>query len=554
MKHDRPQKGSLTRRRFIRGVGATVGFAAAPSILRGLRGAVFKDRGLSRKVRQGEVVARPEKGHAIHVVVDGLEPDRKYYYRFYAGGEASRVGTTRTFPAEKGFGHRHSHELRFGAVSCRHYEQGFFPAYGDIAKQDLDFVLHTGDYIYEGGMTSSPISPGRQHNSGEILSVEDYRNRYALYRLDEDLQAAHASCPFVVTWDDHEADNNYAGEIAEEGAPAQGAEFLERRRNAYQVYGESMPLRFRNRTLTRDGNLRLFRRLTFGDLAEIHVLDTRQFRTDQPAEDGFGSTDPDSVPLAQVFGEPIFDADGILDPDATLLGAEQERWLARNLRHSRARWNILAQQIMVTKWNLVTTGRLTVELNPNIPEPLKSQILATFDRTDNIFNVDAWDGYQAARERLFDLLRFSRPSNPVVLTGDIHSAWAANLLDDVDDPDSNVLAAEFVCTSISSTFLGIDPRPTDFIVRPGVIQDNPHIEFFNGLFRGYCICEVNKSRWKTTFRGVGTLADVQNPDPLALVPMKDSPVEDDAVVSIRLGFSDPRSDERLETEFARVPL
>jgi alkaline phosphatase D len=587
------------RRRFIHGLGAAAGLVAAPAILGGLRakagsgkGSLFtlgvasgdpdhhsvvlwtrlapdplngggmkktpvqvrwevaKDPGMRRVVRHGVAIAHPRNGHAVTVVASGLPSDEWLYYRFHAMGEASRVGRTRTFPHSRD----HVRRMRCAVVSCQSFVQGYYPAYRDLAKQDLDFVVHTGDYIYESGASGNPLAPDRNHIGGEIFSVDDYRNRYALYRLDAHLQEAHARFPFLVTWDDHEVDNNYAGTIAEEGAPFSGADFVQRRENAYQVYAETMPLRSDSHHHGR--GLQIYRKLEFGNLASIFMLDTRQYRSDQPAEDGFGSTDPDSAnPLLQgAFGEVLFDADGIDDPKATLLGFQQEAWLAHGLKQSRAKWNVLAQQIMVTEWNLRLSARLTIEFNPQIPADQKAVLLQAVDAVDNFLNVDAWDGYRGARARLFKMLDKLRPSNPVMLTGDIHSAWGANLLADFQDPGSDALAAEFVCTSISSTFSGQDPRPTDAVVRPGVAADNKHIEFFNGLFRGYCLCDVTEKRWQTTYRAVGTLADVANPSPLALTPLETSTVETDAVLEIEYGFNAPNSGKRLETKFSRVPL
>ena len=389
------------------------------------------------------------------------------------------------------------------------------------------------------------------HNGDEIFSVDDYRNRYALYRLDQQLQDAQALFPLIHTPDDHEVDNNYAGAIAEEVAQFSGDEFLQRQRNAYQVLLESMPYGPQVRASERNGSISLYRRLDYGDLASLFVLDTRQFRSNQPAEDGFGSNDPDSVALEPVFDEVLFDG-AIDDPSATLLGNRQERWLQHALRDSHAQWNVLAQQVMMTEWNLRDTARITVLADPTIPDEQKEQILPLFDAVDNFLITDAWDGYRAARGRLFEMLADERPSNPIVLTGDIHSSWAANLLQDFGDTSSDLLAAEFVCTSISSTFLAADPRPTDQIVKAGLPALNPQIAFFNGLFRGYCLCEVDRERWKTTYRGVGTLADVANTDdPLALVPRPGSPVETDAVVEIEAGFNEPGSGQRLTTTFVR---
>jgi alkaline phosphatase D len=589
----------IVRRRVLQGLGAAAGLVAAPALVMGsraeaaivpdglfslgvasgdpdahavvlwtrlapdplnggglgsrsvpVRWEVATDPGMAHILRDGRALARAEDGHVVRVVVSGLPSDRWFYYRFHAMGETSRIGRTRTFPGAFAAVER----MRCAVVSCQNFVQGFYPAYGDLAQQDLDFVVHTGDYIYESGVAGTPLTPDRNHNSGEIFSVADYRNRYALYRLDANLQEAHARFPFLVTWDDHEVDNNYAGTIAEEGAPFVGADFLQRRRNGYKVYSEMMPLRPENRLTGK--NMRLYRKLAFGRLADIFLLDTRQFRSDQPAEDGFGSTDPDSTnPLLEgAFGEVLFDAQGIENPAATLLGPQQEAWLWSGLKQSRAKWNVLAQQIMVTEWNLVLTARLNIQFNPNIPDPQKQALLQALSAVDNFFNVDAWDGYRAARRRLFHILAKARPSNPVVLSGDIHAAWGANLLTDFADPASDMVAAEFVCTSISSTFLTQDPRPVDAIVRPGVAADNPHIEFFNGLFRGYCLCDVDADRWQTTYRAVGTLADLQNPSPLALTPFEGSPVETDAVLEIESGFNQPGSGKRLATTFSRIPL
>ena len=569
-----------TRRRFLIGSAAAGGLVAAPAVLKGLRAEVAErpsslftlgvasgdprahsvvlwtrlapdplggpglpgfpipvrwevasDPGMARVLRRGLALAEPSDGYAVHVPVAGLPSDSWFYYRFEALGEHSRIGRTRTFPGPRDA----VGGMRFALASCQDYQNGFYVAYRDMVQQELDFVLHVGDYIYENGQTDNPIAEGRRHNSGEIFSVEDYRKRYALYRLDPDLQEAHAQLPFIVTWDDHEADNNYAGKIAEEDAPAQGREFLERRRNAYQVYLETMPLRLQSRFGARNNRLRLYRNLQFGDLAEIHVLDTRQFRSDQPCDDGFGSLDPESVALEAQFGR-LFCPEEIDDPEATLLGRSQERWLARGLKFSRAQWNILAQQVMMTEWNLA---------------PFAQQFVPEIE---TIFSVDAWDGYRAARRRLFDLLATLRPSNPVVLTGDIHSAWGANLFDDFAEPGSDILAAEFVTSSITSTFGDRDPRPNDAVVRNTVVQANPHIEFFNGLYRGYCLCEVDRHCWRTTYRAAGTLDAIGSSEREAFIPFDDTPVETDAVLEIPAGFNAPGSGLRLETKFARLPL
>ncbi len=500
---------------------------------------VARDPHMRHIVRRGRDLARADQGHVVQPTVFGLRPNQTYYYRFHALGQGSRIGRTRTFPSR----FQNPGNMRFALVSCNNYEQGFYPAFADIADQDIDFVLHVGDYMYEGAAgTPDEGFPVRLHNGPESVTVEDYRNRYALYRLDQDLQDAHAKHPFIVTWDDHEVDNNYAGEVPEDGQLP--SDFIERRTNAYQVYAETMPLRRFNRIGFRRGGLNLARKLSFGDLADIHVLDTRQFRTDQPAGDGFGSTDvlapADAGLLEAVLGEQLFDEAGINDPASTMLGIRQELWLANNLRRSRARWNVLAQQVMQMRWNLRATVEATLAFDPQTPP----EALAAFQQVNETLNVDAWDGYPEARQRLYSILDALRPNNPVVLTGDIHSSWGANLLKDFANPESDVLAAEFVCSGVSSTFLSPDPRPTAAIVAAS-IPENPHIAFFDGLFRGYVLCDVNHARWRTEYRGVGTPADITNPDPLAFVPMEGDPVTTIATAEVRAGFNRPGSNERV---------
>ena len=511
-----------------------------------VRWSVATDPNMRHIVRRGWALARPERGHAVQPTVFGLPSNQHFYYRFHALGQASRIGRTRTFPSR----FDNVHQMRFALVSCNNYEQGFFPAYADIAAQDLDFVVHVGDYMYEGGASSTPLIPGRVHNGAETFSVDDYRNRYALYRLDPDFQDAHAKHPFIVTWDDHEVDNNYAGHSPEDDQLPD--DFVQRRKNAYRVYAETMPLRPFNRLGFRRGGLNLARKLSFGKLADIHVLDTRQFRSDQPAGDNFGTTDiigaADAGLLEAVFGEALFDEAGINDPAATMLGIRQELWLARNLRRSKARWNVLAQQVMQMRWNLRATAELTIALNPQTPP----EALAAFQQVTETLNVDAWDGYPEARKRLFNILDALRPNNPVVLTGDIHSSWAANLLKDFADPNSSMLAAEFVCSGVSSTFLSPDPRPTAQIVAAS-IPENPHIAFFDGVFRGYALCDVNYDRWRTEFRGVGTPGDLVDPDPLALVPMRGDPVTTIATAEVLAGFNRSDSGERVRVTSRLIP-
>ena len=432
---------------------------------------VALDPAMHQVIRQGIATAHPDNGHAVSVNVDGLIPDSWYYYQFSHAGEKSRVGRTRTFPAPG----LPAPSMRFALVSCQNFEAGYYAAYRDISMQeDLDFVVHVGDYIYEGA--ADPTVPAaRRHNGPELSSIDDYRNRYALYRLDPHLQNAHAAFPFITTWDDHEVDNDYAGLAPEDDQTAQ--EFLLRRANAYQVYAETMPLR--PRVQGEPGSLSVYRSLQFGDLAEFFVLDTRQMRTDQPCGG--------SLEVLQA-------CPAILDPSATMVGAEQEEWLFQGLLNSRATWKVLTQQVMMMRWDLGVLLGQSAGLN--------------------VFNVDAWDGYQVARDRVMAFLGDHQIANPVVLTGDIHSSWAAELKPDFTDPSSPVTGTEFVCSSVTSRF-GDANVP---LVR-ATLPSNPHIRFFDGRHRGYVKCTVTPESWRADFRAVLRFPSLAFTVPSPLLPL-----------------------------------
>lgn len=415
-----------------------------------VRWEVSEDENFRRVIQKGKTFAQPELGHSVHVEVEGLSANSEYFYRFRVGGDTSPVGRTKTLPA---LGSPVG-EMSFAFASCQQYEHGFFTAYRRMAEEDLDLVFHLGDYIYEYGPNEyrAPGGNVRRHNTPEIVSLSDYRVRHALYRSDEDLQAAHAAFPWVVTWDDHEVENNYADEIPELGQSPQA--FLQRRAAAYQAYYENMPLR--SASVPRGPNLQLYRRITYGNLATFNVLDTRQYRDDQANGDEFGS-----APSAETR-----------DPNRTLTGREQEQWLLDGLAGSGAGWNVLAQQVFFSKLD--------------------------FDPTEAVgINPDAWDGYSAQRNRLVDFFGQRGVSNPVVLTGDVHANWANNILSDFSDPESRVTGSEFVATSITSGGDGSDKRAdTD-----QTLEENPHIEFFNDQ-RGYVRCTLTPRTWTADYRVV----------------------------------------------------
>src|SRR5262245_30600059 len=272
---------------------------------------VAKDEAFRQIAATGVTGAEPENAHAVHVDVRGLEPSRWYWYRFKVGDVESPVGRTKTAPP---FAQAQS-ELRFAFASCQNYTQGLWPAYRHMAEEELDLVVHLGDYIYESGAQTG----ARPHFPAfEIRTLDDYRTRHAQYKLDSNLQAAHAAFPWILTWDDHEVENNYADENSTENVPADV--FLARRAAAYQAYYEHLPLRKSNRAHGPD--LQLYRRVELGRLARFHVLDTRQYRDLQ----------------TNCAGETLVDGycATATDPGRTILGEEQEQWLQKGLDKSDA--------------------------------------------------------------------------------------------------------------------------------------------------------------------------------------------------------------------------
>lgn len=413
-----------------------------------VRWEVSEDERFSRIARSGTSLAPAQLGHSVHAEVLGLRPGRQYWYRFIAGGHTSPVGRTRTAPTLAAA----VEDLGFAFASCQNYEHGYFTALRHLASEDLDFVIHLGDYIYE--RRFSPNLTVREIAAGEVFTLSDYRDRYALYRTDADLQAAHAACPWIVTTDDHEVANNYAADVPEQ--PVARSAFLLRRAAAYQAYYEFMPLR--RTSLPSGPNMQLFRRLRFGRLADLHVLDTRQYRSDQACGDGRKVRCPES-----------------LGANRTMMGAVQERWLERGLRSSRARWNVLANQVMLAQ--------------------------TRFEQADQeVFGMDRWDGYPVAQQRLVRLLASARRANPIVITGDIHTNWVADLKERYDD-SSPVVSSEFVGTSITS---GGDGNDT---VSPA-LKRNPHLKYFNNR-RGYVRVKITPSRWHCDYR---TVPWVSKPD------------------------------------------
>jgi alkaline phosphatase D len=412
---------------------------------------IADDEALTKVVQQGTVVARPEWAHSVHVEVSGLKPDRWYWYQFKVGGDVSAKGRTRTVPAADASPER----LRFAFASCQHWENGLFTAYEHMIKEDLDLVVHLGDYIYEYGAQDKRV---RKHLGPECTTLEGYRGRYAQYRTDPALQAMHAAVPWLVTPDDHEVEDNYASAVAGHyGTPTDV--FLRRRAAAYQAYYEHMPLRAAS--LPKGPDMKLYRRVSYGRLADFAVLDTRQYRSDQPCGDG------NKPPCG-----------GEMEPTATLMGAAQRDWLFDGLARSTASWNVIAQQVM----------------------------MAHVDRKQGegvAYSMDQWPGYEVERRRVLKFLDERKVRNAVVLTGDIHTNWANDLIADFDGLDGRVVATEFVGSSISNGGDGIaKPKNLDLL-----LAENPFVKFHNAE-RGYVSCTLDAKTWRTDYR---TLEYVSRP-------------------------------------------
>lgn len=421
-----------------------------------VRWELAEDTAFGRVVRRGTQLAQPATAHAVHVEVDGLEPGREYHYRFIAGGEASAPARTRTAPAPG----RGDERLRLALASCQQFEQGYYVAHRHLAAEAVDLVAFVGDYIYE---SSGGREPVRKHATGEPHTLDEYRGRYAQYKMDRDLQASHACAPWIVTWDDHEVDNDYAADRAEDLEP----DFLARRTAAYRAYLEHMPLR--PSVLLASGGMRIHDRHRWGALATLHVLDDRQYRSyeacPKPLRGGSNVVGPGC-------GER-------LDESRTMLGEAQERWLDEGLAQSTGAWNVIVQQTLMAPAGHAGARGL-------------------------LHWTDGWDGYPAARARLLASVARHKPRNPVVLGGDVHCNYVADLHADPGRPDSPVIAAEFCGTSISSH----GPRPE--LVR-AIAAANPHIRLADGAHRGYTVLDFDRRRLRARLRVVESVKERESP-------------------------------------------
>ena len=405
------------------------------------------DSNMQQVVQRGAVLATPALGHSVHVEVNGLEASRWYWYQFKVGSDVSQIGRTRTAPPEG----TSLDQLRFAFISCQNYVNGYYPALQRMAEEDLEFCVHLGDYIYEsGGSGVRAHLPAR-----EIFSIDDYRTRYAQYKSDPALQAVHANFPWLMTWDDHEVENDYAGFLPENAADTSG--FADRRARAYQVYYEHMPLR--QAQIPTGPYLQLYRNISFGSLAQFSIMDTRQYRSARA---------PASCPAnTRINGY----CPAALDPSRTIEGDTQREWLLNSLANSKANWNVMANQVPFAP----ADGN---------PDPAIQQ-----------YGNEKWDGYPVDRQKVLDFLSATGLKNTIVLTGDLHLSYVRDVPPDYVNLDATPVGTEFIGTSVSSG--GDRAIATTF----GGDVNNPHQHFYNNG-HGYVLCTITPQLWTSDFRVV----------------------------------------------------
>ncbi len=420
---------------------------------------IATDCNLRNIVRRGEAIAEQAFAHSVHLDVAGLDPGRSYWYRFTSGDASSRIGRAVTLPTPGSPLER----LKFGFVSCSNYEHGYFSAYRHLAGENPDFVLFLGDYIYEYMEERRPTV--RRHSDGiEASTLPTYRNRHAQYRLDPDLQLLHAESPALVTWDDHEVQDDYADKWSKFFDDPE--QFLNRRAAAYRAFYEHMPVR---PIMSRPEGpiMRIYDRFVFGDLAEISMIDGRQYRSREAC---YGPPHKGGTHLESNASCPERN-----DPGRTMLGFAQEAWLYSGLSRSKAHWNVIAQDVLMAQVGI---------------------------KLDDVYSysTDDWDGYPANRSRLLKRIHDSQVANPVVLGGDAHSFFANDLRLDFDDPAAPIVATEFVGTSISSYGPPYEP-----IAR--AVADTPYIHFFDSRRRGYVAIDLVPKQMQVRMRVVSDATD-----------------------------------------------
>lgn len=416
---------------------------------------VASDAEMQTVLQQGTVIARRALAHSVHVEARGLPSQRPFWYRFrIPGGDASAIGRAWTAPQVGSALER----LRFAVASCQHYEQGYFTPYGMIAKDAPDLIVHLGDYIYE----SSWGEPVRRHEGPEPTTLEEYRDRHALYKTESYLQAAHAQCPWLLTWDDHEVENDYQGSESEDWEDP--AAFVKRRAAAYQAYFEHMPLR--HIAVPRASGMQLYQRSIFGDLVDFAMMDNRQYRS------------PAACRTKEHGGGQLVTAEckELFDSGRSMLGPDQEKWLDSAFSRSKSLWNVVGNGEMFSRLRQKTK-----------------------DGAEGWW-TDDWNGFPNARERVVGAMVKSKLSNPVVITGDIHSFWVNDVKENFNDANSPTVATELVGTSITSSGVPYEQFAA-------MLPDNPHVKFFESRKRGYMLCDVNRKAFLADLRIVDDIRD-----------------------------------------------
>ena len=454
---------------------------ALPAIPYKLRWEIAEDENFHYLASKGETHALPELAHSVHVDVTGLQPDRWYWYRFMLGDAVSPVARTRTAPAADAL----VNNLRVAVASCQHWEFGEYAAHRHIVTANPDLVTFLGDYIYEWGPYDLRHPAKPRNREIESFSLAEYRARYAQYKTDPQLQAAHHVAPWIVTWDDHEVANDYGNDMDER----LDVNFMLRRAAAYQAFYEHMPVRLHPSVseAERFNSMRIYERYDWGRLTRFHVLDDRQYRSRHACpKPGRGGSN--SVTNAECSER--------LEAGRSLLGMEQEKWLARGFANSSAKWNILTQQTLMAQ----------------------SSQTAVVQEGDGKFWTDGWDGYPAARQRLFDDIQKHKPANPVVISGDVHTFYAANLKRDFYSKASAanpVLATEFCGTSVTSS-----SRPQERTDQ--YVAQNPHIKYGRSDKRGFMLMDISQTRIQTHFLGLDDVAKADS----GIATLKSFVVED----------------------------
>ncbi|MFF9084924.1 alkaline phosphatase D family protein [Streptomyces sp. NPDC014991] len=435
---------------------------------------VARDRALTDIVARGSTTATAGSDHTVKADIRGLAPATDYWFRFSAGGTDSPVARTRTAPAANA----DVSGLRFGVVSCANWEAGYFAAYRHLAaRNDLDAWLHLGDYIYEykSGEYAARGTVVRPHApANEILTLADYRTRHARYKTDPDLQALHLKAPVIAIWDDHEfADNAWSGGAVNHTEGAEGT-WSARQAAAKQAYFEWMPVRPAVAGTT-------YRRLRFGKLADLSLLDLRSFRSQQ-ASTASGSVD---------------------DPDRTLTGRAQLDWLKAGLKASDTRWRLVGNSVMISPFSF---GSLTADLLKPLAKllGLPQEGIAT--------NTDQWDGYTDDRRELLAHLRSNAIGNTVFLTGDIHMAWANDVPVDAGTyPLSASAATEFVVTSVTSDNLDdivkVPEGTVSAIASPVIKAANRHVHWVDTDRHGYGVLDITADRAQMDYYVLSDRAD-----------------------------------------------